>query len=609
MPASVATRLIWVPVVLLALAGGFIAALPWIASTQIVRDRIALEMSVWSGYRVTFSSTPHIEIWPVLRATMDDVRMWQWEEGEAPVVEAERIVADLSPWRALRGDIVFNTMRLLRPSARVSRDGFRFSMPPSYGRFSHAIDVARGLVRANPASPDVSSLPADSFGTLEIVDGRLSIGEPGAETEVLTGFEGRLVWPALNGAAALSMSGIWRGEAVSVEASSPQPLLLLAGGDAQMKMKLQSAPLNIDYEGRTNLEDTAFVDGKLSLSAPSLRRALEWSRSDIAGRTSIGALTIDASLSGEIDRLKLSDTVLSIDSNTGRGTLELALDDRQPAIGGTLAFDTLDLASLLAAFSSITPERMIARGVVASPLSEPLGVDLRLSAQRATAGSLNFANVAATAQVKNGLAAFDISDAEAFGGNIQAGIRLDEDLSGTRVEMRLKSEAIDMGAFAKAVQATHLIPIARGDVSAMVKGHGLTWHDILNSSEGSFTASFGPGAMAGIDLAKFLERSGKGEFFPLREAEGGTLPFNAIDVKARIHNGIARLERFDVQSGENAIALSGLVPLPGRALALQGLITPMQDNARDGNRASFFVGGSWESPFVSPVLQLEMDPP
>ena len=608
MPASVATRLIWVPVVLLALAGGFIAALPWIASTQIVRDRIALEVSVWSGYRVTFGSTPRIEIWPVLRATMDDVRMWQWDESQTPVVEAERIVAELSPWRALRGNIVFNSMRLLRPSARISRDGFKFSMPPSYGRFSQAIDVTRRLVRANPASPDLSSLPDNSFGTLEIVDGRLSIGEPGAETEVLTGFAGRLVWPALNGPAALSMNGIWRGEAVSVEASSPQPLLLLAGGDTQMKLRMQSSPLNIDYEGHTNLEDTAFVDGKLKLSAPSLRRALEWSRSDIAGRTSIGTLSIDASLSGEIDRLKLADAVLSIDSNTGRGTLELALDGLQPAIGGTLAFDALDLTSLLAAFSSITPERMITRGIVASPLTEPLGVDLRLSAQRATAGSLNFTDVAATAQVRNGLAAFDISDAEAFGGNIQAGIRLDGDLAGTRVEMRFKSEAIDMGAFAKAVQATHLIPIARGDISAMVKGQGLTWYDILHSSEGSFTASFGPGALAGIDLARFLERSEKGEFFPLREAEGGTLAFKAIDVKARIQNGIARLERFDVQSGDNIIALSGLVPLPGRALALQGHITPKQENPDGGAHASFFVGGSWESPFVSPVLQLEMDP-
>ena len=54
-----------------------------------------------------------------------------------------------------------------------------------------------------------------------------------------------------------------------------------------------------------------------------------------------------------------------------------------------------------------------------------LNLDLRLSSQQATAGSLTLGDVAATARVNDGFAAFDISDAKAFGGNVQTGLRFD----------------------------------------------------------------------------------------------------------------------------------------------------------------------------------------
>ena len=38
-----------------------LAALPYFASTQIVRDRIAIEMSAWSGYRVELGDAPPYE--------------------------------------------------------------------------------------------------------------------------------------------------------------------------------------------------------------------------------------------------------------------------------------------------------------------------------------------------------------------------------------------------------------------------------------------------------------------------------------------------------------------------------------------------------------------
>src|SRR5690606_38390753 len=96
-----------------------------------------------------------------------------------------------------------------------------------------------------------------------------------------------------------------------------------------------------------------------------------------------------------------------------------------PKVTGTLAFKSLDLPSFLAAFTPLPPDPKSAETSISTSEANGFNLDLRLSAAAATAGSIKLSDIAATAQVKDGLAAFDISDAQAFGGNIQFGMRVD----------------------------------------------------------------------------------------------------------------------------------------------------------------------------------------
>src|SRR5690606_14197391 len=57
-----------------------VVALPFIASTQIVKDRLALELSRWSGYRVTLGRDPIIRVWPSMQAILGDVKLSEWSE-------------------------------------------------------------------------------------------------------------------------------------------------------------------------------------------------------------------------------------------------------------------------------------------------------------------------------------------------------------------------------------------------------------------------------------------------------------------------------------------------------------------------------------------------
>ena len=397
--------------------------------------------------------------------------------------------------------------------------------------------LARSLVAAKPTSPDMKSCRAESLGTVDFRDARVVVEAPGGEKELMSSLTGELSWPALNGPASLTATGIWHGENVAVSASSGQPLMLLAGSNAPLSLSLKSAPANISFDGTVNFSPASFVSGKVQASTPSLKRLLEWAGTETDPASTIGSLSVDGQVSGTAQRMRFDKVNLVLDGNPGNGTLEVATDQDVPAVSGTLALDKLDLRSFLASFSSLGVHTGATGGGITASLVDKVRLDLRLSAASATAGSISLTNVAATAQVRLGLAAFDISDAKVFGGSVQAGLRIDHGHADNSVEIKVLADNIDSAAFATAMNLKKLAPASRGKVSVILKGTGHTWHDVMATANGSVTASFGPGSLPGLNLPAFLKRAGQDRFFALADVADGALPFQSLDFKADFTDG------------------------------------------------------------------------
>lgn len=604
MPSPLVRRSIWVVGAAALVVALIIAVVPFLASTRIVRDRIADEMSSWSGYRVTIGSAPEIDVWPSFSAILTNVAMTPWGAPEhPPVIEAERVEIKLSALAALRGDVVFSSVNLVRPTLRVDRmeDGSYQPAPSGGGRIAIAIGEAREAVAANATKPDLNRVSSEPFGTIEVRDGRVTVFADGKDREILTDIAGKLNWPALNKAATVNATMIWHGESVNLEAYSATPLVLLAGGAAPATVALTSAPATASFNGTVKTDRNAYVDGKVKFAAPSLRRLLEWSRADVSAGSAIGAVSIAGRVIGDTQRVKLENAEITLDKNPGMGALDLTFGESVPVISGTLAFETLDLHSFLAAFAPAVPGTA---AEIDPAFSNRIGLDLRLSAGRAVAGSVTLADVAATAQIKNGLVAFDISDASAFGGNLQAGVRFDRKVEGTAAEMRFLASDIEGGAFGAAAGMTRLVPIGRGNISVIIKGPGRVWESVIENGEGSISASFGPGALSEFDLASFLKRCAEGGFFALDDVSKGTLPIEGAELKASISHGVITIEKAEARAPQGRLWLTGIVPYTSRGLALSGgIVPPDQAAAPNGVQppSTFFVGGSWNAPFISPV--------
>ncbi len=657
MPSPLIWRAIWAVSIAVIVAVLAFVAVPYFASNRIVRDRIAWEMSAWSGFRVTIEGTPEISIWPQFRATLSGVTLSKWSDDKAPpVMQAERVDIDLSAMAALRGDVVFSGVQLIKPIFRIepAEHGMLLPSVPSGGRVARAIDAARETVKANPGKPDVVKLPKEGFGSIEFRDGRVVASVDGSEEDVVTGLSGMVDWEALNASGSLTANGTWRGESVSVEANSPQPMLLLAGGAAPFTVSLKAPPANLSFEGNGNFSAKSFFDGQAKFSAPSLRRALYWLRAGIAPGATTGPVSVSSKVSGNSDRIKFDNAEMTVDKNPGTGALDLSFNDALPVISGTMAFDTVNLAAFLAAFTT-TAAAPGDLDAIDTSFADRFNLDLRLSAAHATAGPIQLADMAGTAQVKNGLAVFDISDAGAFGGNIQASLRFDLRPEGTQVEMKLLASDINGAEFTSAAGMTRLMPTGTGTVSLILKGPGKSWNSILQNADGSVSATFGPGNLTSLNLPSFLKHAEDGGFFALDEVADGTLAIDGAELKASIAKGVARIDRAEAKSGQTKIWLSGIVPYAGRGLALSGGViqkpaaqpvppaqpapqaqpAPAQPGTvpdgqapanqttsttpppattpapttpgNGGNEATFFVGGTWTTPFVSPITRRKTD--
>jgi AsmA protein len=610
MPGSAAARGIWAIAIALLVVAIVAVGLPYVASNLILREGIARQLSAWSGYRVTLESAPTIHVWPSFSADLDNVVLSPWDADAPPAIEAEQVHIDLSALAALTGETVFTRVRLVRPTIRLDARQGLFMLPAfsSGGKLETAIAAARGLLKKDPAKPDLGALPDGALATLEIQDGRIirRAAPDGEDEEILTGLSATLDWPALDRAATVTANGIWHGEAVSIEGSSAEPLLLLAGGTVKTALTVNSAPLTMAFDGVASLARNAFVDGKLKLSSPSLKRMLEWVGAEAAPGDVNGPFEVSCNVSGGPSRLKFEKAQLAINGNPGMGVFDVSFGQQPIGISGTLAFKSLDLESIVAAFTQLPAGRQGTDGAVGTVKPGQFDVDLRLSAASAKAGEVALSDVAATAQVKGGLAAFDISDAKAFGGSLQFGLRVDRKWEGTAVELRLVAENID-GAAAAEKLGWPFLPHARGSSSIIIKGTGARWEEVFSNAEGSITASFGKGEIPGIDLKTLRARSAKGGFFPLSGVESSALPIDKAELKATVVNGVARIDHARATSDTTRVTVGGLVPLAGGGLALSGWIAPTdpkQANAGAGGvpKLAFFIGGSWSSPFFSPVL-------
>jgi AsmA protein len=432
--------------------------------------------------------------------------------------------------------------------------------------------------------------------------------------ERLTAINGSLVLDGADGAGArANITAIFRGEQVTLSGSRRRRRCCFLGKSVWRRSSSgwRLPPLSLEFNGSGSLGAGPVTRrATLQLASPSVRRALEWSGAEIKPGEALGALELTARLSAEPHKAKLDDLIILIDANRGIGVLDVELrEDAPPLIAGTLAFNRLDIASFLQAFTPLPRAGEEIASTIDTRFLREIGLDLRLSAQSASFGPVALSNLAAAARVQQGRANFDVGDATVYGGNLIGRMALSEHGVDGGLSIQLSARETNFGAFFDAVDLDGPLPRGSGSLDIEVSSPYPTWATALTDLTGRISLSVDNGFVPGLDIAKFRELAATERFFDLEQLGANSrFPFVQGRFEAMIAAGEADLKTAELIGVEQTISLSGVIPYSRSSLAIAGVLDA--NPAADGATAApdpaiapvrFFVGGSWPQPVISPV--------
>lgn len=622
-------------------AAVIISLLPAVISTDALRIRVAQQISAWTGYSAELKQAPSLTFFPQPKASFGSVVLSSvHDHGKSEFMSADQIILDLSLWDALFGKISFSETLIINPHFNLGEtmiDPAQFinALSASDGRLGTAIRAEKSLQSDKAADPNIGLRTAQPFGKIIIRNGSLTHQNFNSANEEITGINATVDWPNTQSAFSLQGSAKWNEEQTRFELTSPDMLRLLAGGDGSLNAILQAKPLSLDFNGKANFSENYKFSGKVKATTPEPSQALAWLGLALPMRAAnIGAINAETNITNQQQRFVFSDIILEAKSGTVKGTLEVASGDKTPQVSGTLAFQHLDLSALIGAFVPLPDrhynpenysiyhrEELASNDIINTNFMQNTEFDLRLSAQNAVAGPVNLNNIAAAIQVTPSRANFDIGDAKAFKGSIATNISIIRDLNGANGELRFNATDIDSAEMLQLMGIGNPPIYARGNISLSLKAPLTYWSQLAKSADGTLSLNLANGQIKGLDFQNFIKQLQTQQFFALQETANINLNFNRLDVKANITDGVATLDAANIQIADSSIKLAGIIPITNRSLALSGvltlpeILTKATDNQAASNENSavlntdskpklqFFVGGSWDRPFVSASTQ------
>ena len=532
-----------------------------------------------------------IAIFPRFAAIAHDVEIGAFDAAGAPAMKAKTLEVDLSRLAAFANQLKINALRFDEADIRLIRDGAGNWLPASMA------SPLAPVILAEQRAADAGALTPEpkanwNVGSVRMTRSRLRFTSPAGTSEDLSDADLMLAWPSVTAPLTVSGGGTWRGKPARFSARLQNPIPMAAGNNSAVTLQAQSGPATMSFDGFANLQNFFFTNGDLKFETPSMGELLAWIGADVDPGASMGSMGLSAKLTAKDDHLNFNDAVINFNGNPASGVFELKPDGKIPALSGTLAFEQLDLASFLAAFSVGIAPGSTKPGV---NFLQQINLDLRLSAKAGNAGPVPLSEIAAAIRIKDGNADFDLGDAAVAGGRLQGDLKVREAAGLPDASISLRFSDLDLGRLIGNSDG----PMISAPISGMAAAQGkyAAFMPFILAARGELELKASKGNVRNFGLAGFRQRLDAGALFNLPLTYSGVEPINAISMKARIEDGVAILSDGRVSLAGGEMAFTGALPIVSEGVALSGQLT----DAEGGAVRRFFIGGSASLPFVTPV--------
>ena len=566
-------------------------ALPYFLARQGIEERIRSELAALTGLPVSLKGSVTISLFPRFAAFVENIEIGSYDARSAPAMTAKTLEVDLSRLAAFGNQLKISELRFDEADIRFIQDDSGNWLP---ARMASALAPA---ILAEQRAADASALAAQpkanwSIGSVRLTGSRLRFAGTNGAEEDISAADLVLTWPSVAAPLTASGSGTWRGKPARLSARLQNPIPMAAGNNSAVTLEAESGAAKLSFDGFANLQNVFFTNGDLKFETPSMGELLTWIGANVEPGASMGSMGLSAKLTAKDDHLNFNDAVINFNGNPASGVFELRPGGKIPALTGTLAFEKLDLASFLAAFSVGIAPGSSKPGV---NFLQQINLDLRLSAKEANAGPLPLTEVAAAVRIKDGFAEFDLGDAALAGGRLQGDLKIREATGLPDGSVRLRFSEIDPSQLA----GSSGTPGTNAPMSGMLTAEGkyAAFLPFVFAARGEMAIEISEGGLRNFSLQDFRQRVDAGALFNLPLTYRGSETLNAAALKARLENGLVIVTegRLSLSSGE--LSFTGALPMLSDGVAVSGQLT----DAEGGAVRRFFIGGSASLPFVTPV--------
>lgn len=517
------------------------------------------------------------------------------------------------------------TVALVSPPAGESRVGAVLRALVLGGGADLVLDGARLVVDRRGSSatapagaavseelrPIIASLSGFKFRTLTLLESTVVIetGEGDPETVSVHNVE---IAPSGHGLISAKGRLEVRGETLDIDVAFAHPSESAADAPIQLRVAVKGDNLAASFNGRLATGDHWQVTAEnAELSVANLRSFASWVGASWPSGPGLGSFTAKGLLTLEERRVSFEHAAFTLDGNAASGALILKLGAERPAIEGTLAFASFDIAPYAApsrpyalALAADWIAGIRVPGLAPSSFLRDMDADLRISAGNVTSGSDRLGRGAASLSVKDGKLYGELAELELEQGGRGEG-QFTVDMTGADPHYTLRADLNDIDL--ATVVAPRLGPAVidgAGDIRLDLSASGASEAEVMRSLSGKLSLTMDEGGRLGLDLEALPAAA-----LATGPAEGwgpvgsGATTVSRLTASFTAANGILAAEAVEATADDRIVTASGTVDLDNNDLDLVLSIAPTLGAANPipvGKAVGAFkIHGPWSAPTIA----------
>ncbi len=479
-------------------------------------------------------------------------------------------------------------------------------------------------------APLEQTLRKRRFETLLLDQSSVVIATPAGQTIRLRSQSLKLS-PKSDGGFTLAGMADWRGSShkVLIDAGAASAKSTNDGKSETvipLRLAFRSDVFELTFVGQLIAGAKKRLVGKMAFDAPALPDAVRALGLSLSGFTAISAFQLDADLDWTGQQIAFRNSKLELDRQSASGALSVNLVGERPRLGGSLDFDTLDLAAFK--FESeprdVLPKRVLASfwNLFEGAGTTRLDMDLRFSAEDVRFADLSLGRGAASLLLSNGLLKAHIAELKVAEGVGTAQLSVNFDAPRPSLAIRGKLENADFEKLTKTAVGKSVLlgrGHARFDLTAAPGGPIA----IARSLDGQIGFELDDGGTVSLNLAPLLAkvvaggdadeaatvaRGGASSLKPTGKVadgvnglspseqlakqvlNGGTTGFSEFRLDLKLKSGRAVCEKFSLTADGATFTGRGRIDLWSQRLSGRAVLRRLEGKTGPADRAILLSG-------------------